>query len=130
MRARLFRSLTVNSILACVMLGTAIGVTNVLVNHVHWLGAYLVACSSHSASFTYKPGVQKSDAPQGGFAPHAITCNVAEPTNSSTKLMKNLASFFAPLAFCAIRDHNRLRENAGTNDMPFGKRQPTGYRGV
>jgi hypothetical protein len=45
---RLLRSLTVNSILACFMLGTAIGVTNTLVNHMHWLGAYLIACrASH-----------------------------------------------------------------------------------
>jgi hypothetical protein len=43
----LLRRLTVNSILACVMIGSAIGVTNVLVNHVHWLGAYLIACPAH-----------------------------------------------------------------------------------
>jgi hypothetical protein len=40
------RSLTVNIIVACLTVGIALGVTNVMVNHVHWLGAYLVACSS------------------------------------------------------------------------------------
>jgi hypothetical protein len=42
----LLRSLTVNAIVACVTVGIALGVTNVLVNHVHWLGAYLIACPS------------------------------------------------------------------------------------
>ena len=40
----LLRSLTVNAIVACVTVGIALGVTNVLVNHVNWLGAYLIAC--------------------------------------------------------------------------------------
>jgi hypothetical protein len=41
------RSLTVNVVVACLTVGTALGVTNIVANHVHWLGAYLVACSSH-----------------------------------------------------------------------------------
>jgi hypothetical protein len=43
----LLRSLTVYSVMGCVMFGTAIGVTNVLVNNIHWLGAYLIACPTH-----------------------------------------------------------------------------------
>jgi dienelactone hydrolase len=39
--AWLVRSLTVNGLVACVTVGIAFGVTNVLVNHVQWLGPYL-----------------------------------------------------------------------------------------
>jgi hypothetical protein len=45
--AGLFSSLTVNAAVACVTVGVALGVTNVLLNHVHWFGAYLIACPSH-----------------------------------------------------------------------------------
>jgi hypothetical protein len=41
------RSLTVNAIVACLTVGITLGVTNVLAHHMHWLGAYLVACPSH-----------------------------------------------------------------------------------
>ena len=47
--AWLLRSLIV-SIIACVTVGIALGVTNVLVNHVHWFGAYLIACPHHGWS--------------------------------------------------------------------------------
>jgi hypothetical protein len=40
----LLRALTTYSVLASIMLGVAIGTTNVLINHMHWLSAYLIAC--------------------------------------------------------------------------------------
>jgi hypothetical protein len=43
----LLKSVGVNAIVACVTVGIALGVTNVLVNHVHWLGAYLITCPNH-----------------------------------------------------------------------------------
>ena len=46
----LLRSLTVNAIVACVTVGIALGTTNVLANHVHWLGAYLITCPNHGWS--------------------------------------------------------------------------------
>ena len=40
--------LTVNAIVASLTAGTALGVSNALANHVHWLGAYLIACPARS----------------------------------------------------------------------------------
>jgi predicted ThiF/HesA family dinucleotide-utilizing enzyme len=42
----LLSSLTINVVVACITVGVALGVTNVLVNHVHWFGAYLISCSN------------------------------------------------------------------------------------
>jgi hypothetical protein len=53
--AWLLHSLTVNAAVACVTVGIALGVTNVLVNHVHWLGAYLIACPNYDRSGQLKP---------------------------------------------------------------------------
>jgi hypothetical protein len=41
------RALTVNVIVTCITVGVALGTTNFLANHVHWLGAYLIACPNH-----------------------------------------------------------------------------------
>jgi hypothetical protein len=46
--ASLLRFVSVNAVVACVTVGIALGVSNVLVNHVHWLGAYLIACPVRS----------------------------------------------------------------------------------
>jgi hypothetical protein len=46
--ASLLRLVTVNAVVACVTVGIALGVSNVLVKHVHWLGAYLIACPARS----------------------------------------------------------------------------------
>ena len=46
--APFLRFISINTIVACVTVGIALGVTNVLVNHVHWLGAYLIACPARS----------------------------------------------------------------------------------
>jgi hypothetical protein len=46
----LLRSLSVSAIVASVTVGIALGATNVLVNHVHWLGAYLIACPARGGS--------------------------------------------------------------------------------
>jgi hypothetical protein len=42
----LLSSLAINVVVACLTVGVALGVTNVLVNHVHWFGAYLISCSN------------------------------------------------------------------------------------
>ena len=40
--------LTVSAIVASLTAGTALGVSDALANHVHWLGAYLIACPARS----------------------------------------------------------------------------------
>jgi hypothetical protein len=46
--APLLRFVSVNTIVACVTVGIALGISNVLINHVHWLGAYLIACPART----------------------------------------------------------------------------------
>jgi hypothetical protein len=43
----ILRSVTLNTIIASLMLGAALGTAHVLVAQTHWLGAYLIACSNH-----------------------------------------------------------------------------------
>jgi hypothetical protein len=46
--AAFFRFVSVNTVVACVTVGIALGVSDVLVHHVHWLGAYLIACPART----------------------------------------------------------------------------------
>ena len=47
-RAAVLRFISLNTVVACLTVGIALGVSNVLINHVHWLGAYLIACPARS----------------------------------------------------------------------------------